>query len=114
MTEAIDSVKSGQVTYAIKDTEIEGVKVKKDEFMAIYNTKEIIGCHKKKIDALKQLLKYMVDEDSSVITVLLGEDISTEKDKAEVEKYIEKTFKDCDFDIRFGKQPVYSYIVGVE
>lgn len=114
MTEAIDSVKSGQVTYAIKDTEIEGVKVKKDEFMAIYNTKEIIGCHKKKIDALKQLLKYMVDEDSSVITVLLGEDISTEKDKAEVEKYIEKAFKDCDFDIRFGKQPVYSYIVGVE
>lgn len=114
MTEAIDSVKSGQVTYAIKDTEIEGVKVKKDEFMAIYNTKEIIGCHKKKIDALKQLLKYMVDEDSSVITVLLGEDVSTEKDKVEVEKYIEKTFKDCDFDIRFGKQPVYSYIVGVE
>ncbi len=114
MTEAIDSVKSGQVTYAIKDTEIEGVKVKKDEFMSIFNTKEIIGCHKKKIDALKQLLKYMVDEDSSVITVLLGEDVATEKDKIEVEKFIEKTFKDCDFDIRFGKQPVYSYIVGVE
>ena len=114
MVEAIDSVKSGQVTYAIKDTEIEGVKVKKDEFMSIYNTKEIIGCHKKKIDALKQLLKYMIDEDSSVITVLLGEDVATEKDKNEVEKFIEKTFKDCDFDIRFGNQPVYSYIVGVE
>ena len=114
MVEAIESVKSGQVTYAIKDTEIDGVKVRKDEFMAIYNTKEIIGCHKKKIDALKQLLKYMIDEDSSVITVLLGEDVATEKDKVEVEKFIEKTFKDCDYDVRFGKQPVYSYIVGVE
>ena len=56
----------------------------------------------------------MVDEDSSVITVLLGEDVATEEEKAKVEEFIEKEFKDCDADVRIGKQPVYSYIIGVE
>ena len=66
------------------------------------------------VDALKVLLKNMVDEDSSVITILLGQDVASEKDKEKVEKYIEKEFKDCDADVRIGDQPVYSFIVGVE
>ena len=114
MNESLSSVKSGQVTFAIKDTEINGIKVKKDEFMAILNSKDILSSHKNKFDALKVLLKNMVDEDSSVITVLLGQDVASEKDKEKVEKYIEKEFKDCDADVRLGDQPVYSFIVGVE
>lgn len=114
LIEAIDTVQSGQITYAIKDTEVNGVKVKKDEYMAIVNTKDIISCHKNKFDALKNLLKAMVDEDSSVITILLGEDVATEKDMEKVTKFVEKEFKDCDLDIRFGNQPVYSFIVGIE
>ena len=114
MNESLSSVKSGQVTFAIKDTEINGIKVKKDEFMAILNSKDILSSHKNKFDALKVLLKNMVDEDSSVITVLLGQDVASEKDKEKVEKYIEKEFKDCDADVRIGDQPVYSFIVGVE
>ena len=114
MNEALSTVKSGQVTFAIKDTEINGVSVKKDEYMAILNSKDILSCHKNKFDALKSLLKGMVDEDSSVITVLLGEDVATEEEKAKVEEFIEKEFKDCDADVRIGKQPVYSYIIGVE
>ena len=114
MNESLSSVKSGQVTFAIKDTEINGIKVKKDEFMAILNSKDILSSHKNKFDALKVLLKNMVDEDSSVITILLGQDVASEKDKEKVEKYIEKEFKDCDADVRIGDQPVYSFIVGVE
>ena len=114
MNESLSTVKSGQVTFAIKDTEINGIKVKKDEFMAILNSKDILSSHKNKFDALKVLLKNMVDEDSSVITVLLGQDVASEKDKEKVEKYIEKEFKDCDADVRLGDQPVYSFIVGVE
>lgn len=114
MTDAISSVKSGQVTFAIKDTDINGVHVKKDNYMAILNSKEIISCHKNKIDALKVLLENMVDEDSAVITVLLGKDVANEKEVEKVQKYIEKKFKDCDCDVRIGDQPVYSYIVGVE
>ena len=114
MNEALSTVKSGQVTFAIKDTEINGVSVKKDEYMAILNSKDILSCHKDKFDALKSLLKGMVDEDSSVITVLLGEDVANDEEKAKVEEFIEKEFKDCDADVRIGKQPVYSYIIGVE
>ena len=114
MTEALSAVKSGQVTFAIKDTEINGVSVKKDDFMAILNSKDIISTHKEKFDALKDLLKNMVDEDSSVITVLLGSDLANDEEKEKVEKYIEETYVDCDADVRIGNQPVYSYIVGVE
>ena len=114
MTEALSAVKSGQVTFAIKDTEINGVSVKKDDYMAILNSKDIISTHKEKFDALKDLLKNMVDEDSSVITVLLGSDLANEEEKEKVEKYIEETYVDCDADVRIGNQPVYSYIVGVE
>ena len=114
MTEALSAVKSGQVTFAIKDTEINGVSVKKDDYMAILNSKDIISTHKEKFDALKDLLKNMVDEDSSVITVLLGSDLASEEEKEKVEKYIEETYVDCDADVRIGNQPVYSYIVGVE
>ena len=56
----------------------------------------------------------MIDEDSSVITVLLGSDVADEKEVQKVEKYIERKFKNCDYDVRIGNQPVYSYIVGVE
>ena len=114
MTEALSAVKSGQVTFAIKDTEINGVSVKKDDYMAILNSKDIISTHKEKFDALKDLLKNMVDEDSSVITVLLGSDLASDEEKEKVEKYIEETYVDCDADVRIGNQPVYSYIVGVE
>ena len=114
MTEALSAVKSGQVTFAIKDTEINGVSVKKDDYMAILNSKDIISTHKEKFDALKDLLKNMVDEDSSVITVLLGSDLANDEEKEKVEKYIEETYVDCDADVRIGNQPVYSYIVGVE
>ena len=114
MNDSLSTVKSGQVTFAIKDTEIYGVSVKKDNYMAILNSKEILSCHKNKFDALKTLLGKMVDEDSSVITVLLGSDVADEKEVQKVEKYIERKFKNCDFDVRIGNQPVYSYIAGVE
>ena len=114
MNESLSTVKSGQVTFAIKDTDINGISVKKDEYMSILNSKDIISSHKEKFDALKALLKNMVDEDSSVITIILGEDVANDKEKEKVEKYLEKEFKDCDADVRIGNQPVYSYIVGVE
>lgn len=114
MTEALGSIKSGQITFAIKDTEINGLTVKKDEFMAIVNNKEIISCHKDKFEALKALLKSLVDEDSAMITILLGEDVANEDAKDEIERLIENEYPDCEADVRIGNQPVYSFIVGVE
>ena len=113
MTEAIHNVKSGSITFSIKDTEIDGVKVKKDEYMAIEESKHIISCHKNKIDALKALVEDLVDEDSSILTILVGEDIK-EKELKSITDYFNKKYKELDCDIKYGGQPVYSFIVGVE
>ena len=113
MEDAIGSIKSGAVTFAIKDTEINGVSVKKDQFMAIRETKDIISCHKDKFKALFALLDWLIDEDSAVVTILCGEDIN-EKEMNKVKKEFEKKFEYVDIDIRKGDQPVYSFIVGVE
>ena len=113
MTNAIDTVKSGSVTFSIKDTEIDGVKVKKDEYMAIKESKNIISSHKNKFDALKDLVKHLIDEDSSILTILVGNDIN-DKELKRIEDYYNKEYKNIDCDIKRGDQPVYSFIVGVE
>ena len=113
MTNAIDTVKSGSVTFSIKDTEIDGVKVKKDEYMAIKESKNIISSHKNKFDALKDLVKHLVDEDSSILTILVGNDIN-DRELKRIEDYYNKEYKNIDCDIKRGDQPVYSFIVGVE
>ena len=113
MIEAIKTVKSGAVTFSIKDTEINGVNVKKDEYMAIKESKDIISSFKDKIDALKDLVKNEVDENSAILTILCGEDI-TESEKESVSEYFTINYPDIDIDVRDGNQPVYSFIIGVE
>ncbi len=113
MIEAIKTVKSGAVTFSIKDTEINGINVKKDEYMAIKESKDIISSFKDKFDALKDLVKNEIDEDSAILTILCGEDI-TESEKESVSEYFSTNYPDIDIDVRDGNQPVYSFIIGVE
>jgi DAK2 domain fusion protein YloV len=113
MNESLSTVKSGAVTFAIKDTEIEGVKVYKDQYMAIKETKEILYCVPSKVEALKKLLENLVDGDSAILTLIYGEDV-TKDELVEVEKFVKEEYKDLDVDVRNGEQPVYSFIVGVE
>ena len=112
MCEALSNVTTGQVTFAIKDTVIDGVEIKKDEFMGMKN-KEIICCVKDKFEAAKTLLDSMLDEMSSIVTIIYGEDVSDEDANAFVEK-IASEHEDLDIDVRKGGQPVYSFIIGVE
>ena len=112
MKDAIKHVKSGSVTYAIKDTVIDGVAVTKDYFMGI-SDKKIIACEKKPLAALYKLLAHMVKSDTYLITILVGEDVKEEDMKA-ISFRLSKKYPDAELDIRRGDQPVYSYIVGVE
>ena len=112
MCEALSNVTTGQVTFAIKDTIIDGVEIKKDEFMGMKN-KEIICCVKDKFEAAHTLLDSMLDEMSSIVTIIYGEDVSDEDANAFVEK-ISSEHEDLDIDVRKGGQPVYSFIIGVE
>lgn len=113
INDAIKEVKSGQITYAIKDSELNGVKIKKDEFMAIKETKDIISTHKKKTDALYALLDSLIDDDSAVCTIIYGADIS-EKEAEKIRTKFEDKYPFMDLDLRSGNQPVYSFVVGVE
>lgn len=111
MKEAIANVKTGQVTFAIKDTNIDGVEIKANDYMALVE-KEIVDCKQNKLDALKVCLNRLVDEDSELITLLVGEDV-VDEEVEEIESYIEDNF-DAELELIDGKQPVYSFIVGVE
>ena len=113
LNDAISAVKSGAVTFSIKDTEINGVSVKKDEYMAIRESKDIISSFKDKFDALRDLIKHLVDEDSALVTILYGEDVSDEDANVLIDEF-NNEYPDFEFDIRKGNQPVYSFIVGVE
>jgi uncharacterized protein len=112
MTTAVQHVKSGAVTFAIKDTTINGLEVKKDNFMGIVG-KNIICTTKDLFDTAKKLLESMVDEAASLVTIFYGEGASD----AVIERlrdYTNEAFRGVDFDFREGNQPVYSFIIGVE
>lgn len=111
MNDAIASVKTGQVTFAIKDTNIDGVDIKANQYMALCE-KEITTCVPSKVEALKETLKGLVDDDSEIITLIYGEDVSDEEVE-EIEAYVEDTYE-AELECVNGKQPVYSFIVGVE
>ena len=112
MKAALKNVKSGEVTFAIRDTELNGVKVKKDDFIGIYE-KDIVVDHPDKIETLMVLLDKMIDDESSIITILVGQDID-EETMNEVAAKISEIYGDLDLDIRSGGQPVYSFLIGVE
>lgn len=112
MKDAIKHIKSGSVTYAIKDTVIDGVNVIKDYFMGI-SDKKIIACEKRPLNALYKLLGNMVDDDSYLITILVGQDVKDEDIETLTNK-LSKKYPDTELDVRRGDQPVYSYLIGVE
>ena len=112
MKAALKNVKSGEVTFSIRDTEINGVSMKKDDFIGILEKDIVIAC-KDKIEATKGLIEKMIDDCSSIITILYGADVNKEEAN-EIKKYVESTFPDLDIDLREGKQPVYSFLLGVE
>ncbi len=111
MKEAISNVKTGQVTFAIKDTNIDGVEIKANQYMALCE-KDIKACVPDKLEALKETLNGLVGEDSEIITLIYGEDVN-EDEVSKIEEYVEENF-DAELECVDGKQPVYSFIVGVE
>lgn len=112
MKEAIKHIKSGSVTYAIKDTVIDGVSVIKDYFMGIAD-KKIIACEKRPLNALYKLLSSMVDDETYLITVLVGEGVKEEEVET-LQNKLSKKYPNAELDVRYGNQPVYNYIIGVE
>lgn len=112
MSSELENVISGQVTNAVRDTEINGVKIKKDDFMGIIDGDIILSKMNRKEAAIETLQK-MITEDSEIVTILLGEGVPQEEAE-EISSAIEAQFSDVEVEIHEGKQPVYPYLLSVE
>lgn len=111
MSDAITTVKTGQVTYAIKDTTFEGMEIKAGQFMGIME-KDIIVSVEDKVEAACKLADAMLDEDSEIVTLIYGEG-TTEEEANQVAAHIEE-ISNVEVEIDNGEQPVYSFILSVE
>ena len=112
MEEAISMVKTGQVTYAVRDTILDEKEIHEGDYMGIGDS-AILSVGTDMTDVLKDMLAQMVDEESSFISVFYGEDV-TEDAAKEFVAYVEETYPECEVDLTFGGQPIYYYVVSVE
>ncbi|MGM8214428.1 DAK2 domain-containing protein [Bacillaceae bacterium W0354] len=113
MCESIQYVKTGQVTYAVRDTQIEGKTIEKGNFMGILDGK-IEAVNPNKMDAIKELLQKLIDDDEDeIVTILQGEE-GTDEEIELIQKFIEDNYEDMEIEIHQGNQPIYSFIFSVE
>lgn len=112
MNGAIQNCHSIEVTYAVRDTEINGVKIEKDDQMAILDD-QIVASTKDRFKSIKKALTRCVNDDTLVITIFKGKD-ALDEEIEKMEEYVGIINPDCDFEIIEGGQDIYSYIISVE
>lgn len=112
MKEAISYVKTAQVTYAVRDTEINDIKIKKDDIIGVTGD-EILAIGNDVEQVALELLEKMVDDESSLITIFYGNGLK-EEDAIKLSKKLEEKFEDFDIEVLFGGQPLYYYIFSIE
>ena len=112
MMAEIENVKTGQVTYAVRDTEIDGKTIKQDDYMGI-GDKAILSVGKDLKATTLDMVDQMVDEDSAIISIYYGSDSSEEK-AAEIGALIEAKYPDVEVEINDGGQPIYYFVISVE
>lgn len=112
ITAGMGAVKSGQLTYAVRDTEIDDKVIKEGDIMGIGDAGIMAVGQDIEATALA-LIETMMDEDAELISVYYGADTSEEDAEAFAAK-LEELYEDCDIELQFGGQPIYYYVVSVE
>ncbi|MEH7333432.1 DAK2 domain-containing protein [Neobacillus drentensis] len=112
MKDALQHVKTGQITFAVRDTQIDGLEIEKDDFMGIAEGKIVVK-NKDKGKAAEDLLSKMLDEDSEILTVIYGEDVS-EDEVNSLTQFVEENYGNIEIEIHNGQQPLYSFIFSIE
>lgn len=112
MLESLEDVKYGELTYAVRNTVINDVDIKEGEYIAIFE-KSIIKSSTDKLKTLFDLIDKMIDEESSVITLVYGNDVCDEE-VTNVKHEISSRYSDCELEVVNGGQDIYSYFIGVE
>ena len=112
MIDAISSVRSGEVTYAVRDTVIDDVQIKQGDYMGIGDS-GILGVGQEKNEVTFEMIKKLMSEELELISIYYGSDITEEEAEALREK-VAGEFSSCDIELQYGGQPIYYYIVSAE
>lgn len=112
MAEEIQNVKTGQVTYAVRDTHLDDKEIKEGDIMGI-GDHSILSVGGEIPEVTFAMIKELVDEDSELISIYFGEGVSEEEAEALGGK-LEEAYPDCDIEVHFGGQPIYYYVISVE
>lgn len=112
MKAALDHVKTGQITYAVRDTSIDGLQIETGDFMGLAEGKIIVKS-KDKTESSRELLKSMIDEDSEIVTIIKGEDASMDEVDSLV-AFLEENYDQMEVEVHDGKQPLYAFIFAIE
>lgn len=112
MIEEMKKVKSGQVTYAVRDTNIDGKEIKQGDVMGL-DDKKILSVGSDVLETTFELIKGLVDEDSELISIYYGEEV-TEECANQLSDMVSEEFPDLDVELNYGGQPIYYYVLSVE
>ncbi|KAC32010.1 hypothetical protein W515_01543 [Staphylococcus aureus VET0221R] len=112
MADSVNNVKSGSLTYAVRDTKIDGVEIKKDAFMGLIEDK-IVSSQSDQLTTVTELLTEMLAEDSEILTVIIGQDAEQAVTDNMI-NWIEEQYPDVEVEVHEGGQPIYQYFFSVE
>lgn len=112
MEEEMSIVKSGQVTYAVRDTNMDGKDIKQGDFMGLTD-KTIVSVGEDLAETTQSLIQELIDEDSELVCIYYGAETS-EEDATAIAEAIEEAHEDVEVEVQYGGQPIYSYFVSVE
>lgn len=112
MEEEMQYIKSGQVTYAVRDTNMDGKEIKQGNFMGLTD-KTIVSVDESVENAAKELIENLLDDESELVSLYYGAEITEEEAERLADKILEE-HEDLDVEVQFGGQPIYSYFISVE
>ncbi|WP_438446764.1 DAK2 domain-containing protein [Gorillibacterium sp. sgz5001074] len=112
MQAAVGSVQSGQVTFAVRDTTIDGIEIKEGDFIGIHDN-TIVTANSDLLETCRNLLDSMLESGGEIVTILTGEEAS-ESDTKSIEEYLKDAHPDAEVEVHYGGQPLYAYLFAVE
>ena len=112
MNEEIGNVKTGQVTYAVRDTSIDDKEIKQGDYMGIGDA-GILSVGTDMLTVTLEMLKEMADDDTALISIYYGAEVS-EEDAEAFSEQVEELYPKCDVELQYGGQPIYYYVISAE
>ena len=112
MTAEMSRVKTGQVTYAVRDTELDGKIIKENDIMGI-GDQGIVAVGQDIADTTVEMIKELVDDETELISVYYGADVS-EEDAEGIASRVNEEYPDLDVEVNYGGQPIYYYLISIE